>query len=197
MTELLTDMHTNKGSGSGFGECRELRDNSTLFERKEVSLMFFSRSEAAPHYVSRTDPLNPLSSFSKHGFDLDGDTWPSVEHYYQAMKFKPGELRDNIRDSDHPAKAQKLAAKNKKSVRNDWKQVKEVIMTRGVYIKCRTHPDVANALLATEDRRIIENSQFDYFWGCGRDGRGHNTFGKVLMSVREKLRREMSGAEWP
>lgn len=159
--------------------------------------MVFSRSEPAPLYVSRTDPLSLLSSYSKHGIDLDGETWPSVEHYYQGMKFKPGELRDAIRHADHPAKAQKLAVQNKKKVRSDWKQVKEVIMTRGIYIKCRTHREVTNALLATQQQKIIENSQFDYFWGCGRDGRGHNTFGKVLMSVRDKLRQEMSGTERP
>jgi ribA/ribD-fused uncharacterized protein len=159
--------------------------------------MIFSHSQPAPLYVCRTDPQNPLSSYSKHGFELDGETWPSVEHYYQAMKFKPGELRNAIRDVDHPAKAQKLAEKNKKQVRNDWKQVKGVIMTRSIYIKCRTHQAVANALLETGDQNIIENSQFDYFWGCGRDGRGHNNFGKVLMSVRDKLRQEISGTEGP
>ncbi|MEW8092986.1 MAG: NADAR family protein [Candidatus Thiodiazotropha endolucinida] len=159
--------------------------------------MLFSKSESTPLYVSRTDPLNPLSSYSKHGFELDGDVWPSVEHYYQGMKFKPGELRNAIRDADHPAKAKKLAAKNKKSVRNDWEKTKETIMTRGIYIKCRSHPEAAEALLATNEQKIIENSQFDYYWGCGRDGRGHNTFGKILMAVREKLREERSAAERP
>lgn len=159
--------------------------------------MFSSRPESTPVYVSRTDPLNPLSSYSRHGFELDDDDWPSVEHYYQGMKFKPGEMRDAIRDCDHPAKAQKLAAQNKKHVRNDWKKVKEVIMTRGIYTKCRTHPDAANALLATKDQKIVENSQFDYYWGCGRDGRGHNTFGKVLMAVRSRLREEMFGSDRP
>jgi ribA/ribD-fused uncharacterized protein len=159
--------------------------------------MIFSRSVSTPFYVSRTDPLNILSSYSQHEFDLDGDTWPSAEHYYQAMKFRPGELRDAIRNAEHPDKAKKLAAKNKKSVRNNWEKVKETIMTRGIYIKCCTHPEAANALLNTDEKKIIENSQFDYFWGCGRDGRGHNTFGKVLMSVREKLRQKASGTERP
>ncbi|MET0067423.1 MAG: NADAR family protein [Candidatus Thiodiazotropha sp.] len=152
--------------------------------------MFFSKSESSPLYVSRTDPTIILSSYSKHAFDLDDETWLSVEHYYQGMKFKPGELRNAVRDTDHPAKAAKLASKNKKQVRHDWDAVREVFMTRGIYIKCRTHPEVAEALLATGDRKIIENSQYDYFWGCGRDGRGHNTFGKVLMAVRDRLRKE-------
>ncbi|MES9991627.1 MAG: NADAR family protein [Candidatus Thiodiazotropha sp.] len=159
--------------------------------------MIFSRHESTPVYVSRTDPLDLLSSYSKHGFELDDDSWPSVEHYYQGMKFKPGELRNAIRDADHPAKAQKLAEKNKKQIRSDWKSVKETIMTRGIYIKCRTHREIANALLATKEQMIIENSQFDYFWGCGRDGRGHNTFGKILMAVRSKLKEELFGSEHP
>ena len=65
-------------------------------------------------------------------------------------------------------------------------------MIRGIYIKCRTHADVAKALFETDDQKIVESSQFDYYWGCGRDGRGHNTFGKVLMAVRDKLREEAS-----
>jgi ribA/ribD-fused uncharacterized protein len=61
-------------------------------------------------------------------------------------------------------------------------------MTRAVYLKCRTHPEVAQQLLQTGQRRLVENSQYDYYWGCGRDGRGFNTFGEVLMDVRDKLR---------
>lgn len=154
--------------------------------------MFSSKSGPAPLYVSRADVLNLLSSYSKHGFELDGEIWPSVEHYYQGMKFEPGELRNAIRDADHPADAAKLAGKNKKYIRKDWKKVKETFMTRGFYIKCRTHPEAAEALVDTGDQKIVESSQFDYYWGCGRDGRGHNTFGKVLMAVRDKLREESS-----
>ncbi len=158
--------------------------------------MFFSKSDsgATPYYVSRSDSLSPLASYSKHGFDLDGERWPSVEHYYQAMKFESAALRSSIRDLDHPAKAGEFAAKNKRSVRKDWKKLKETFMTRGVYIKCRTHAEVAEALLDTGEQKLVESSQFDYFWGCGRDGRGRNAYGKVLMAVRDKLREEKSAA---
>jgi ribA/ribD-fused uncharacterized protein len=155
-------------------------------------MIFSSKPEIALYHVSRSDPLSPLSGYSKHGFELDGDFWPSVEHYYQGMKFDAGDLRSAVRDVDHPAKAAKLAGKNRKSIRKDWKKVKETFMTRGLYIKCRTHPEVAEALLDTGDKKIVESSQFDYYWGCGRDGRGHNTYGKVLMAVRDKLREEGS-----
>ena len=63
-------------------------------------------------------------------------------------------------------------------------------MTRAVYTQCKSHQDLEQHLLATEDKKIICNTQYDYFSGCGRDRRAHNTFGKVLMNVRNKLKEE-------
>jgi ribA/ribD-fused uncharacterized protein len=152
--------------------------------------MIFAPTPQDEIRIARTDALEPLASYSKHGFDLDGEHWPSVEHYYQAMKFDDEDLRMQIRDAAHPEAAVKLAKKHRRQTRTDWKKIRETIMTRGVYIKCRTHPDVVEALLATGDEKILENSQYDYYWGCGRDGRGENAYGRVLMNVRDKLRDE-------
>jgi predicted NAD-dependent protein-ADP-ribosyltransferase YbiA (DUF1768 family) len=65
-------------------------------------------------------------------------------------------------------------------------------MTRGTYIKCRTHPEVTQVLLDSGDIEIKEVSQYDYFWGSGRDLRGKNSYGKMLMGVRDKLREEQA-----
>lgn len=46
-----------------------------------------------------------------------------------------------------------------------------------------------DALVATGECLIMETSQYDYFWGCGRDTRGLSAYGKVLMGVRARLRR--------
>jgi hypothetical protein len=138
-------------------------------------------------YLSRSDPLHPLGTFSRHSIFLEDLEWPSVEHYYQAMKFEDTEYRERIRRADHPKKARKLGRTRWKQRRKDWKEVKVTVMTRGVYIKCRTHPEIAEALLATDDTQLFENSNYDYFWGCGRDRRGNNMYGKVLMNVRDKL----------
>ncbi len=156
--------------------------------------MIFHQS-TKKYYLSRSDVNHSLSSYSRLGFELDGAEWPSVEHYYQGMKFEDGELRELVRTTEHPAKAVKLANANKGMVRKDWPQIREIMMTRAVYIKCRTHEAVASTLLATGDQQIIESSQYDYYWGCGRDGRGHNAFGKVLMAVRDKLLEEAASAK--
>jgi ribA/ribD-fused uncharacterized protein len=154
---------------------------------REVNTVLFTPPPQNNQYLSRQDVNNPLSSYSKFSFHLDDADWPSSEHYYQAMKFEDADIREQVRLASDPAQAEKIAKKHKKQIRKDWDKIKETVMTRGTYIKCRTHGEVAKALLETGDKTIVENSQFDYYWGCGRDGRGTNTYGKILMDVRAKL----------
>ena len=53
-------------------------------------------------YLSRKDPEELLGSWSRYSFELEGDEWPSVEHYYQAMKFDNEEYREKIRQASSP-----------------------------------------------------------------------------------------------
>ena len=141
-------------------------------------------------YISRADVNEELGTFSKHGFLLDDCEWPSVEHYYQAMKFESPQDQEKVRSAKHPKQARKLGRSRFRKLRKDWSKVKVIYMTRAVYTKCKTHPDIAEKLLATDDKKLVESSQYDYFWGCGRDRLGNNAYGKVLMNVRQKLREE-------
>jgi ribA/ribD-fused uncharacterized protein len=152
-------------------------------------VIFRSRHEEVI-YVSRSDPRGPLASYSRHGFELDDAEWPSAEHYYQAAKFEDAALREEIRNAPHPKEAAAIAKKHKRAWRSDWKRLRRTAMTRALYIRFRTHEDLAGELLKTGERRLVENSNFDYFWGCGRDGRGDNVYGEVLMDIRDKLREE-------
>ena len=139
--------------------------------------------------VSMEDAADPLSAFSKHPFSLEGAQWPSVAHYFEAMKFEAPAAQAAIRACEHPKAAQRLAHRHRREVRKDWDAVKEVYMARGVYRKCRDNDPAAAALVATGERPIVETSQYDYYWGCGRDTRGLNAYGKVLMGVRARLLR--------
>lgn len=150
----------------------------SFFQSQELSNVF---------YLSRDDLEEPLSGFAPFDFELDGARWPSVEHYFQAMKFDDMAYREKIRQAPTAKAARKLGQARFKPVRKDWQAVRETVMTRAVYIKARTHDAIAERLLETGDQVIIERSNYDYFWGCGRDGRGLNNYGKVLMNVRSKL----------
>jgi ribA/ribD-fused uncharacterized protein len=141
-------------------------------------------------FLSRTDTAELLSTYSRHPFFLDDKEWPSVAHYFHALKFEDPDYQEKIRKAPHPKKAKALGRSRLKRIRKDWKDVRVTVMTRAVYTKCRTHQDVAEKLLETGDNDIIENNAYDYYWGCGRDRRGENWYGKVLMNVRNKLREE-------
>ena len=157
-------------------------------------MSFFTSIDENVICIARNNSEHPLSSFSMYAFELEGLSWPSVEHYFQGMKFVAGNDQEQIRLAATAKKAQKLGRSRFKKIRKDWKEVREVIMTRGVYTQCRTHPELAQALLDTKQQTLVDNTQYDYFWGCGRDRRGENAFGKVLMNVREKLQAELSGS---
>lgn len=57
------------------------------------------------------------------------------------------------------------------------------VMRQVVEAKFTQNSDLADKLLATGERTIIENSKRDSFWGCGKKGTGKNHLGRILMFV--------------
>lgn len=141
-------------------------------------------------FFSRLDDDEMLGSRIHQPFLLDDYNWPSAEHYTQALLFKDASIQQQIRESDDPLEAAKQYKWRFWLKHKDWKKRGPILMTRAIYTQCKTYPVKAQALLDSEDRLLMENSLYDYFWGCGRDRRGDNRYGKVLMSVRGRLRKE-------
>lgn len=143
------------------------------------------------YFYKVDEPYGCFSNFSPHGIHLKGLDWPTVEHYYQAHKFLGTEnefLMAKIRAAKTPEEAAQLGRDRTRKLRPDWEAAKLAIMKEAVWAKFSTHPDIQQVLLDTGDRPLVEDSPKDYFWGCGADRTGHNHLGKLLMSVREKLR---------
>jgi len=140
--------------------------------------------------LNRSDPDELLGSFSPHSFFLDDHEWSTAEHYYQAMKFPDKEHQELIRNASSVEKARRLGHHWFKRKRADYSQVRLTLMTRAIYTKCRTYPKIAQTLIDTGEQFIAERSFSDYYWGCGRDGRGNNHYGRVLMNIRSRLIQE-------
>ncbi len=155
-----------------------------------MGMGLFPEEDENTLYFSRVDSDEVFGTYSAHPFMLEDKEWPTVEHYFQAMKFDDKAYQETIRLADSAKKARKLGRRRFKKLRKDWKKVKQTFMTRAVYTKCRTYSDIGNKLLETEELRLVENAQYDYYWGCGRDRRGENKYGEVLMNVRKKLLEE-------
>lgn len=131
---------------------------------------------------------SPLSTTSPHPFVLEDTEWSTVEHYYQSSK-----VRNRTYAADIAAQPSAMNAYQKGNVwwrrkRMDFHRVRVVLMTRALYSKACQHPEVADYLLQTGDQLLVETSQYDLFWGIGRDQRGQNHLGRIWMDVRGKLR---------
>ena len=129
-----------------------------------------------------------LSNFSHYPFRLDGRSWPTTEHYFQAQKFPDTDHAEAIRQAKSPAKAKSLGRSRKYKLRKDWEQVKDAVMRRCVLAKFEAHADIRATLLSTGDAVLVEHTGSDDYWGDGGDGHGKNKLGKILMSVRNELR---------
>lgn len=139
-------------------------------------------------YDVHENPYGCFTNFSPHGFELDADWWRTSEHYFQSQKFAGTPHAEEIRKLLKPRQTFDLAHQLKHLVRPDWLQVRDAVMRKAVERKFEFNADIRAVLLSTGDALLIENSPTDSYWGCGSDGKGKNTLGKILMEVREKLR---------
>ena len=65
-----------------------------------------------------------------------------------------------------------------------------IVMREAVDAKFRQHEDLRALLLGTGDAKLVEHTDNDDFWGDGGDGSGRNELGRILMAVRDALRRD-------
>lgn len=133
------------------------------------------------------DPYGCLSNLSPHAIILDGSTWPTAEHYFQAQKFTDWNHRNAIRSATTPLLAARMGHARSRPLRSDWEQIKDQIMRTALWAKAHQHTDVRTTLLATGDSIIVEHTANDAYWGDGGDGSGQNKRGKLWMEIRTEL----------
>lgn len=140
------------------------------------------------NFYGRNDACFEFSNFAPYRIHLDGKTWPTSEHYFQAMKFLDDANQEVVRNASTPRIAADMGRDRNRPLRKDWESVKDDIMCKAVRAKFAQHDDLTKLLLDTGDAKLVEHTANDAYWGDGGDGSGKNMLGIILMQVRDELR---------
>ena len=126
-----------------------------------------------------------LSNFYPVEVVLDGVTYPTVEHAYQAAKTDNAKQRLTIKQAITPGSAKRLGALL--NLDAGWESSKVNIM-RELLLQKFADVLLRHLLLETGDAILVEGNHWgDVFWGkC--DEVGENKLGKLLMEIRDILR---------
>ena len=141
---------------------------------------------------------------AEYPIEIDGVKFPTVEHYFQAMKaklFADEEMYEKILKAKTPKAAKALGKKVKDLVPEKWDAEKDMVMEKGVRAKFVQHPELRKQLLDTGSKQIGEADPRGGYWGIGsgRESdksrkpskwRGHNKLGKIMMKLREVFKTE-------
>ena len=143
-------------------------------------------------FYSKIDAFKELSNMYPVNITLDGKVWPSVEHYFHAMKFPDNEeYQETIRKAKDGKRAKKLGKTKEVPIREDWKSHRDEVMRKAVTEKFSlNHPELRAKLLETGNAILREANPKDNYWGIGKHGTGKNRLGEILMEVREAIRAE-------
>ncbi|KAK9898595.1 DUF1768-domain-containing protein [Cystobasidium minutum MCA 4210] len=137
------------------------------------------------------------------------DHFPTSEHYMMAMKsrvMRDEETAKKITQAKTPAEAKTLGREVKNFNQQIWDAACDAVVERGNWLKFGQNDELAEILLSTGDKTIVEASPSDKIWGVGFDvnnaeGRedqwGANKLGKALMRVRERIRSGEKEGDWP
>ena len=133
-----------------------------------------------------------LSNYHLINIEYEGIIYPSTEHAFQAAKTLDKEERKkilyNTDGSVTSCKDARLMGR-KITMRSDWEEKKIDIMLSLNRQKFQ-NSSLRQQLLATENMELIEGNWWnDTFWGVC-NGVGKNMLGKILMQIREELKKK-------
>ena len=136
--------------------------------------------------------LSPLAPFPiKMSVDGKDFVFPTVEHYYQAMKFYSNDVRFSvILNLTNPDDARLITKTPEYKInrRADFDKNKFEIMESGLRAKFDQNPGAAQLLKSTGDAVLIKSCPVCYKCGFGA-GSGFNRIGNVLMKIRMEIQK--------
>jgi N-glycosidase YbiA len=139
-------------------------------------------------FYGNNNKYGEFSNFYPCEITIDDISYPTTEHYFQAMKYIDNdEYFEKIRSASTPGKAAIMGRNRKIPIRKDWEKVKNKIMRKAIRAKFSQNKKLRKALVKTEGFKLIEHTKNDSYWGDGGDGTGKNMLGKILVKIRKEI----------
>jgi ribA/ribD-fused uncharacterized protein len=130
-----------------------------------------------------------LSNFAPCRMEVDGISYPTLEHAFQAAKTNDIEQKRKIAGIQNPGLAKRYGREHIK-ITPEWGATRIQVMEDLLRIKFAKQ-GFKDSLLATGDEELQEgNSWGDKFWGTV-NGVGANNLGILLMKLREEYKNEL------
>lgn len=129
-----------------------------------------------------------FSNYTKVRFMLDGCEWQSLEHYYQATKFKGTHHYIDIMMAVTPRRASLMGHDKAESVRSDWAEVKEEVMLKGLRAIFTQNESLKELLLSTTGATLTESSRVETFRDMCRTETSR--LGDLLVQLRKELKKD-------
>lgn len=145
-----------------------------------------------------------LSNMYDAPIQVDGVSFPTVEHYFQwskAKMFGDAEMQKKILASPSPKSAKSYGKKVKDFKKEEWEAAKDNIMRVALKSKFTQHPELRKKLIDTGSKRLAEANPRDSYWGINTSAGtskakdpskwpGKNVMGKLLEELRTELKEQ-------
>lgn len=144
-----------------------------------------------------------LSQWYPSSFVYRGEQYCCAEQFMMACKaelFGDLDIKERLLLSKEPKLIKALGRQVSNFDQELWDKFKHSIVLMGNWCKFSQNPDLADFLLSTHNRLLVEASPVDKIWGIGlaadhedatniNKWRGLNLLGFALMEVRDELKR--------
>ncbi len=146
-----------------------------------------------------------FSQWWESEFKIGKEIYKTAEHYMMAEKaklFGDYEMLEKIMECKSPAAAKKLGRQVRGFNNEVWEANRFEIVKQANHYKFSQNSELADFLMKTNKRVLVEASPVDRIWGIGlasdhdnaqnpNKWRGLNLLGFALMEVRDQLLNDM------
>lgn len=129
-----------------------------------------------------------FSNLFKHEITVDGETFPTVQHYLAFKRFETtdAEYATLVRGEKNAAMLVGRMRTKEHPARSDWDEVRDDLLIAALEAKF-SDEKLRALLLETGSAPIEFESTVDAVMGIGADGAGANELGKALVAIRDAL----------